>query len=190
MKYSVQFRCKCDMEKSVEAKVNNVKVHLVLKEEGKAKLRNILETKEVKTYGNYKVLRDTFTYIIFPSNGFVNITGIKSLQDIPFNVTNQFCTSFSLVREDIGELTIDNITAVGNFNRRINLEKLHHLANSRKKYFTVHFDRQIFPGAFCKTFGFGTLSVYASGKYVVVGAKCQERIQKLVEEVFALIKTL
>jgi TATA-box binding protein (TBP) (component of TFIID and TFIIIB) len=191
--FSVSSVTKCDMERSVEARVNNVKAHLVLKNEGKLKLQEILNKKEVKTYGNYKVLRDVHTYIIFPSNGFVNITGIKSLQDLPFRVIELFCSTFSVSKEEIGELVVDNITAVGNFNRRVNLEKLQQVANvksAHRSYFTVHFDRHIFPGAFCKTFGFGTLSVYASGKYVVVGAKCQDLVQKLVEKVFALIKTL
>jgi TATA-box binding protein (TBP) (component of TFIID and TFIIIB) len=101
-----------------------------------------------------------------------------------------------LARHDVKSesVVVDNISASGDFRQRVNLTHLQQTLNCRnlkeRNYFTVHFDRNFFPGAFCKTLGFGTITVFPSGKYVVVGAKCLEHITNIHREMTAVIATL
>jgi TATA-box binding protein (TBP) (component of TFIID and TFIIIB) len=173
--------------------INNLKVHIQLTTAGLQHLRTALEFKEVKTHNNFLVVREgVSTYIIFPNKGFINITGIRGFS-ILSSVIPTFCQIFGLERDEISsDVVIDNISAAGNFWQRVNLVHLKSRLNKRgeNNFFSVHFNRNRFPGAFCKTAGFGTLTVFPSGKYVVVGAKCQEHVEKLVRRMFAVIRTL
>ena len=189
------------MEEATRARIYNLKGHIRLTEIGIQKLKTALKTKEVKTHNNFlvvKVKEGGHTYIIFPDVGFINITGVKGFSQVN-SIIPRFCDTFGLSRLEIaGGVEIDNISASGNFQKRVNLEILKSTLNKSKSrgerlgkiVFTVHFDRNFFPGAFCKTRGYGTLTVFQSGKYVVVGAKCQQDLEEIVHEMFAVITTL
>jgi len=175
-------------------KINNLKVHIVLTESGtrKLKLGLFAEGREQK-YSNFAVVRSKHTYIVFTS-GFVNITGIRSFTERP-TVIPLFCQEFGVTTDDIAsDIVIDNISAAGNFQRRVDLKRLQRIVNKRKTqhstFFSVHFDRNFFPGAFCKTRGLGTLTLFPSGKYVVVGSKCLEHVEKIFQQMCVLMPLL
>lgn len=175
--------------------INNVKVHLELNKNCIEHLTQVLETKKGKWYNNFFVYKSGEkkpTFIIFPKRGFVNVTGIKSFAEIPLLIP-LFCEIFHVEERDITSgVTVDNISAAGNFRRRVDLVQLQQHVNKKgeKKYFTVHFDRNFFPGAFCRTSGFGTLTLFPTGKYVLVGVKCLEHAEKTVQAMIAIISTL
>lgn len=180
--------------------VNNLKVHFLLDHSCIHHVTEVLRSREdTVCYNNYFVVKNRFSFIIFPKSGFVNITGIKSFSHLP-EVIPHFCKLFPHVGEKniASEIVIDNISAAGNFGQRVDLVCLQHTVNRSKERggarektcFTVHFDRNFFPGAFCRTRGFGTLTVFPSGKYVVVGAKCLEHVDKVVQQMLVIISTL
>lgn len=178
---------------SLPPTVNNIKVHITLTQTGVQHLKVALRHKSKKTYNNFSVVREGgHTYIIFADKGFVNITGVSSYEQLP-NIIPQFCAAFHLVEQDVASpCVVDNISASGDFKKRCNLVHLQQLLNRRggKNYFTVSFDRNYFPGAFCKTRGFGTLTLFPSGKYVLVGAKCLEHLQQTFQEMCAVMTLL
>jgi TATA-box binding protein (TBP) (component of TFIID and TFIIIB) len=169
--------------------VNNLKTHISLKGENVYQLTQSLERKERKVHNNFSVVNNVYTFIIFPKSGFVNITGIKSFSDLK-NVIPHFCKVFDIKLTEPAELIIDNISAAGSFNRKVNLVRLQEVINSEKTDFSVHYDRNFFSGAFCKAIGFGTVTVFPSGKYVVVGPKCQEHVDSIIQKMDAIIHAL
>jgi len=182
------------MKQGAGPRINNLKVHLVLTESGNEKLKTLLPFKcNSKQYSNFGVVKDRHTYIIF-SNGFVNITGVKDFTELT-EVIPRFCQLFELTRSEIAsDVIVDNISAAGNFQRRVDLTQLQRIVNQRKTqhstFFSVHFDRNFFPGAFCKTRGLGTLTLFPSGKYVVVGSKCLEHVEKIFQQMCVLMPLL
>ncbi len=178
--------------------INNLKVHIVLTEEGTKSLGISLLRKEKKSINNFHVVRDgTFTYIIFPK-GFVNITGIRCVNSLE-RVIPQFCLSFELKKSDIAsEVIIDNISASGNFGRRVDLEALQRTVNCGKrgtKTFSIHVDRNFFPGAFCKTRrtdvkGIGTITLFSSGFFVIVGSSCVQHVETVYQQMAVIMQTL
>lgn len=181
------------MKKTSTPKINNLKVHILLDNSGVTCLRKSLFTTVKKSYNNFSVVKDTFTYIIFPQRGFVNITGIKGFLDI-VRVIPHFCLFFGLDECNIlSDIVVDNISASGNFWQRVNLVQLHQAINKKKVkscFVSCTFDRNRFPGAFCRTRGFGTLTLFPSGKYVVVGAKCQEHVDNIFQQMSVVIAIL
>lgn len=183
-----------DMEGVTRPRINNLKVHVVLTQSGTDQLKKSLLSKEKTTYNNLTVVRQGFTYIVFPEKGFINITGVQSF-DAAQDIIPQLEQVFGLRRFDLAsDIVVDNISAAGDFTTRVNLVQLQKRLNKggeeRNTFFSVHFDRNFFPGAFCKTRGFGTLTVFPSGKYVVVGAKCLEHVEKIVQRMCVTILAL
>ena len=183
------------MNKTSNPQINNLKVHVLLTTSGIHRLKKSLLTVIAKSYNNFSVVKDEFTYILFPKRGFVNITGIRGFVDVN-RVIPHLCLFFSLNRSDIlSDIVIDNISASGNFWQRVNLVNLHKTINKRSSvkrvgFQSCTFDRNRFPGAFCRTYGFGTLTLFPSGKYVVVGAKCQEHVDHIFQQMSAVIAML
>ena len=181
------------MKQTTAPKINNLKAHIVLTESGIYCLEEALRRVEKKCYNNYVVVKDKLTYIIFPKKGFVNITGIKTFSKLP-QVVPEFCAFFDINASDVSNIIVDNVSASGNFLRRVNLANLQKKINGEgfknRKFFSCHFDRNFFPGSFCKTQGFGTLTLFSSGKYVVVGSKCLEQVDRIFQEMSVVISTL
>lgn len=175
---------------STSPKINNLKVHLVLTALGTQHLKKVLVFKEKKSYNNFDVVREGYTYIIFPESGFINITGVKGFSELTL-ITPKFCQVFGLKPSDIAtDVVVDNISASGNFRQRVNLTQLQAVVNAKRSTFSTHFDRNFFPGAFCKTRGLGTLTLFPSGRYVVVGSQCLEQVETIFQEMSAIIKML
>ena len=188
---------------SFSPQINNIKGHITLQGNGITQLRKELEQNNSSVWRkidpkrrkdaekNFIVVKDQHrqTYIIFPHKGFVNITGVKNYSAI-CEVIPKFCETFRLCSSDVSQpvLVIDNISAAGNFHKTVNLSRLQKKINtSEEKLFSVHCNRQYYPGAFCKRKGVGTITVFASGKYVIVGAKCREDVTTLAQLMHAVI---
>ncbi len=179
-------------------RVNNLKVHITLTNVGKEKLFQSLSlpplSENIKFCNNLFVARGINTYIVFPASGYVNITGVKNFSMMDKVIPN-FCSFFQLDKTDVASnVIIDNISATGNFGQKINLTKLKEKfgkaeGQGQEIYLKVSYNRNSFPGAFCRT-QFGTATLFANGKYVLVGIGCQENMTKLFLKMRALIRTL
>jgi TATA-box binding protein (TBP) (component of TFIID and TFIIIB) len=176
--------------------INNIKIRFTVIESQlptlRDEIRKISEVKDKKTFKklhNFIVFRSSFIFTIFFKSGTVNITGIQRLTDIS-QAVSVFCQTFDISRRDIVDsIIIDNITASGSFNRDINLRNLKEKINGGKnesRIKSASFNPNYFPAAFCKTFGIGTILIFGSGKYNIVGAKSQLDVM----EVFNLATTI
>lgn len=176
------------MSEKTAPKINNLKVHILLTEVGTEVLKaSLLARKEKKSYNNFYVVKDGFTYIIFSNKGFVNITGIRGYAQLG-GVIPHFCLVFDLNPSHIcSDIIIDNISAAGNFYQRVNLNILWGRVGD---FFCVSYNRNRFPGAFCKTKKIGTLTLFPSGLYVIVGCKKAEQVEEIYRKMLAIIPTL
>jgi TATA-box binding protein (TBP) (component of TFIID and TFIIIB) len=167
--------------------VNNIKASIRLKDEDIVQLGKILKIKDVTVHKNMLTLRDSYTYVIFPESGFVNICGIKSFDDVP-NVIDKMCKDFSLDKTKLRcEITIDNVCASGDFKREIELcclqEKIY-----CNKGFTVYKNQNYSPSAICKSTSFGTILVFSSGKYIIVGAKTLQDVERIFKDMTQIVE--
>jgi TATA-box binding protein (TBP) (component of TFIID and TFIIIB) len=142
---------------------------------------NELELKEynIKRFHNFFVLRSQYVYIVFYS-GFVNVTGVKAIEEFPISVTN-FLNIFDFENSDIIEPPkIDNLTASGLFN--INPMFLSKLANCFHKedgIVKVTYKPVFFPSVIVKYITIGTIMIYGSGRYNIVGSKSVDCIKEV-----------
>jgi len=158
------------------------------------KRNRLVKKKEVfKQCHNFIVLRGNYVFSVFQKSGAVNITGIPSFDKIS-NAVKTFCRLFGINQEQLTPFIIDNITASGDFNQKVNLSRLKHLINSNDKQSIISsaaFNPQKFAGCICRTFArCGTCTVFRSGKYNIVGATCTEQIQRITKEMIVLIRKL
>lgn len=175
------------MREKTAPRINNVKLHILLTEDGIEILKTSLLKIEKKSFNNFCVVKNGFTYIIFSNKGFVNITGIRGFSQL-VDVVPHFCEVFNLKPSHISsDIVIDNISAAGNFHQRVNLEALWKQVGET---FCVRYNRDRFPGAFCKKKKFGTLTLFPSGLYVIVGCKSATHVQAIYLEMLAFIPTL
>jgi TATA-box binding protein (TBP) (component of TFIID and TFIIIB) len=190
-------------------KINNLKVHIEVNNKCIDRIRKTLKLsgrkwKKSKEFHNFLVIKDKYSYIIFPESknkkgkkkgGYINITGIKSFEDVE-NVIPELCVTFELNRIQVtGEVVIDNVTANGDFGQKLHLPRIQEVINGETEKdgntFSASFDRNYFPGAFCKTFPkIGTILIFPSGKYVIVGSKCVAEVQKVYQMMLAVIQKL
>jgi len=139
---------------------------------------------KVKLYHNFFVLRYKFVYNVFPQSGFVNVTKLKKNTDIHLCV-EKFCEYFSLKRESIsGTLTIDNITLSGKFEKELNLQNI---AERLCPDFQVKYDINFFPGLFMKFSQLGTILLFRTGSYSIVGCKKVSDSQTIFLKLCAII---
>jgi TATA-box binding protein (TBP) (component of TFIID and TFIIIB) len=147
-----------------------------------------------KRHHNFIVFRNDFVFIIFFSSGTVNITGIKGFSHIT-SALQTFCTVFNIKRRHLQDLTVDNVSANGQFSQLLDLAQLKQVINEReekgdKLISSVSYNTNYFPAAFCKTFSIGTILVFNSGRFNIVGAKCQSHIREIYTEMLGIVNSL
>jgi TATA-box binding protein (TBP) (component of TFIID and TFIIIB) len=172
--------------KMEDPKITNIKLHITIKKRGLQKLGESLKTQKFKKFGNYLTIGEKHTYIIFPKPRYINITGVKTLEEIPI-VIPELCRVFKLDSNDVckNTLVVDNICATGDFNKKINLQKIQEQVNEDE--FSVNFNRDYFPGAFFKHYKNGTIVLFASGKYNILGARCPADLDIIFQAMNAII---
>jgi TATA-box binding protein (TBP) (component of TFIID and TFIIIB) len=185
--------------------INNVKVRVKVSKSalsnlklGISKLAKIggytaKKKKIFQQHHNFVVYRGTYTYIVFCGEGTVNITGIPSYGKVKHAV-KYFCQEFNVSRRDLTAPTVDNLTASGNFNVYIDLKILKQIINNQKNTNSLiksaSFNVEHFPACFCRTFSIGTISVFGSGKYNIVGAKCRKHVKDIFQAMTVYISKL
>jgi TATA-box binding protein (TBP) (component of TFIID and TFIIIB) len=171
-------------------KVKNIKGHVQVSRLAVNQLTLSLKGKRFKQYHNFLCVYDRYTYIIFPKRMYVNITGVKNFEELPSVIPN-FCKDFNI---DIGliesNFVIDNLTASGHFGKSLNLADIQEYLNEGESPpFTVSYDRDIFPGAYCKH-RLGTISLFATGRFNILGVKCSQEIEEVFTSMLAITNKL
>lgn len=163
--------------------IKNLKGHFKLKEIVKKKtFFNILSENEkisqLFTKVNFSIFRDShhrkIAFTIFHNSPHVNITGISTWKELGAALSR----FNKQLQQDIKieNVIIDNITAVGSIwkkeQKSINLIQIEekvltlNLPNT-----TVSLRPEFFPGAVIRVVGSGTVILFSSGKYIIVGVK-------------------
>jgi TATA-box binding protein (TBP) (component of TFIID and TFIIIB) len=193
---------------TIPPKVNNIKIRLTVCPSAIPRLKKSIgrldgdsgdnlgqDRKRIfKRHHNFIVFRNDFVFIIFFGSGTVNITGIKSFSHIT-EALQTFCTTFHTRRRHIQGLTVDNVSANGQFSHLVDLVQLKQVINQRedkgdKLISSVSFNTNYFPAAFCKTFSIGTILVFNSGRFNIVGAKCQSHVLEIYTEMLSVVNSL
>lgn len=152
--------------------INNVKISI------QSKVKIILNHKadeHTKLHGNYAVIRLNFVYIVYFS-GWVNITGIRGKTLIP-EAVKELLMFTNLTHCDIHDITIDNISAAGSFGKHLTIRFIKKSLELIKCQTVFDYKPGKFSGASIK-FGKrnGTINLFTSGKYTIVGANTEERV--------------
>ena len=159
--------------------ISHIKAHIDLKglDACISQLKQSLGDKEKKKKHNFFIVKERFTYMIYDKRGYINIANIKHWDEL-LNVARVFATSFRLDEEKLtsDRLQVDNITASGDFCRKINLLELNKHFCEKRADLTFpnaiyQYRRNRFPAAFIKTRQCGTVILHSSGRYCIVGAK-------------------
>lgn len=170
----------------ITSEVNNIKASCKVKNSDVgAKLKEFSINSSLVTLkkSNFFVLRDKFVYIIFYT-GHINITGIKAFHEI-----NQSKGEIKAhLNLDIGEPRIDNITLSGSVKGKVNLFSFSSILQQNRLDFG--FNPHKFPGLnFRPTSCPGTVVLFSSGKFILVGIKCQANITRVIDEFGRLFQT-
>jgi len=164
-----------------------VKIHVKFNEDLKKYCQSIQNSdKTYKKTSSFIVLRlPPFVHTCF-FNGFVNITGIKNIDQISDAISS---LKEHLNSDEILEPIIDTISS--SWPKTIHLKKvnLHRIINSALKHPSVlstKYNRERFPALFIKT-NFGTILWFASPAIVAVGSKKLQDLTTLKELIDTII---
>ena len=143
----------------------------------------------VKVYQNFFVLHNKFTYIIFKKSRannvvHINITKVKNFKEIK-NSIKHLQTILQISRAFIVKSFIDNITITGKLATEISLTK-YIAVNS---HFTIKYSPEKFPGLFVKIKTLGSIILFSSGSFIILGAKSKKKLLKLIDIVKISTKT-
>lgn len=121
-----------------------------------------------KITNSYIILKSIYTFTIYYKSNLVNITGIPNFQAIPLAL-QQFHMLAATFLDFECSVAIDNSTANGQFNNKINFNVLN-------KHYPIRYNPSLFPGAFLILPNKKRIILFKSGKYVIVGCKSQDQI--------------
>lgn len=168
-----------------EFKITNIKLSVkttfVRLDTVKTHLQN--KKNSVKSYPNFLVIKNKFTYVYFKSKdqkiNHLNITNVDSFKNIDSSINHilKKLPKKSKVKEIYR--SIDNITASLNLNRKVCLqEALKHFINVCE----ISYNSEKFPGAFLK-FEKGTIILFHTGKCIFIGCKRLESLKYLEKQI-------
>ena len=178
----------------MEPVIRNIKLSFKVKKNQLQSLKKTLERLLVRSptlfiqKQNFVLCKLSVSFSIFITSGHINATGIKRFEDIN-RCFQLFHSMFKVSRKNTFKFQVDNITASGNWGEKIKLDKLKQIINSEKNAdVLVSFDSNRFPGAFIKFKNMGTLSIFKSGKYNIVGAKNHTQIDNIFQLTWKILQ--
>ncbi|ASJ15076.1 TBP family protein [Thermococcus radiotolerans] len=128
-------------------------------------------------HGGYLKLDNGLTVTIYRSGKYI-IPGIKRLEDIEtsFRGLVKYLAPY-IDPSKVQKPQIRNLVISGDFHRTFALETL------ALKLPNVEYNPEQFPGLIVKLRGSITLLLFSSGRFVIVGAKSLEEVEKAIEKV-------
>ena len=168
MQYS--FKSCCSEHKM---KIKNIKVRFIFE-------KDVIE----KTNGQVIWRNGKSTFSIYRnSTKFINVTGIKSLQEIK----QQKLAMEKLFKQDIISVKIDNIFYSKKDNKNIDMHLLYNYLKGRKDFF-CSYNIELFAGMYLHPSNkvYPTILLFRTGSYTLMGCKSL----KLILEVEKYVKDL
>lgn len=144
------------------------------------------EEENISYYSNFLVYRKKFVHTLFYS-GFANITKIPSY-DLIQEAVREFRALAGLKIGEVENYKVDTTTSSGHFGQKLNLRLVRKSLDLRRYDVIFSYKPSKFAGASIK-FGkqyscrrkFGTITVFQSGAFTIVGAKSSERVEEIYE---------
>ena len=171
--------------------IKNIKIHFQSLYKAISVIKQVLEDKltsgehTIKKHNNFYVYREKYVYIIFPKRGYINCTKLSSYQDIKPAI-DHFYTKFNIEKYDYF-FKIDNIQASGQMIwKTIDLNKFKLYVNQKTNAKAVY-NPSHFPGLNIRVPNKGTIILFSSGKYTIVGSKEENDISIVFRGGFLLI---
>jgi TATA-box binding protein (TBP) (component of TFIID and TFIIIB) len=173
------------------SKIKNIKGHFKVKYDYRSlldqRLSELIFHTWVIPYHNFTVFKKSannlYTYIVFPKNGYINVTGIKSYSQICSAIEN-FCNVFHFSKQHVHSFSVDNITASGQLLFELDLSKV----SETFSVYCTRYDVNIFPGLLIKVQNLGTITLFSSGKYTIVGVKCIRQLAQISQLVLTALE--
>lgn len=179
---------------SDEPVLRNIKVHFRVKTAKLPKFKIRIEELDaclrLNRHVNFFVFKKSalceplFTYTFFPTNGYINSTGLRSFANLS-QCLAECAGVLHLSVADFHDFKIDNITASGAFETALNLGPL--TSFLQKCDYSCQSSNN-FPGIVLRFPGRGTILLFSSGKYTIVGLKCLHSGVLIVRAVRAAIQ--
>jgi len=138
---------------------------------------------QIRLHHNFAIIR-IGRYVYSPNySGFINITGIKNLDEIDIAIR----TIYTLLdityptSKDVLQYRVDNISASGSFGWAIALHRIQSFLELHPEYpASCRYRRHYFPGATVRYHnGGGSAIFFTSGKFTIVGAKTEQQVQRI-----------
>lgn len=118
----------------------------------------------------YKPFKELNLSVLVPSSGKITIVGGRSKQEL-LSASRDFIESIKKfgvkVDKKSSEILIQNILAIYNLNREIDLHSL----SVELGLESVEYEPEQFPGLIYRGIGTTTISIYRTGKIAIMGAK-------------------
>lgn len=141
---------------------------------------------EYTQYVNFIVIRFGYTYTIYYGSGKIGISGLLSeSEDVIDQSMMTLCVLLKLKLNLFHFVSVDNFCATGAFNREINLMQLHKVAKQNKvpiPLLSYVYRNAKFPAFVTRTSRNTYVSLFKSGKFVVLGAKSRDDIRQAIED--------
>lgn len=163
--------------------LKNVKGHFKIPAVSEQLLKERLKKSDnIKFTNNFcslKVNGSTLTYVIFYKAKYINVTGISSvalLDESPYILAQILKLPYTLLFDVKCE--VDNMTFSGTFGKCLNLSEI--ARKLQAKNFTLRYNPTVFPGLYIKIPPRGSILVFISGKYSIIGVTCKNQAQEIV----------
>lgn len=170
-----------------EPQIKNIKLSLFVRNDNIQQIdkSRFISSKKINNFWVLTIKRKSkVKFIYFPPN-FINITGIKAIRDI-FVDLKLLLKSLNLSLKSIRKISIDNITASGKFKHRIEIPKT---ARNLASVYYVRSNPDIYPGLHLKISNLGSILLFSSGKYSIVGVKCMQSAKTIAAIALNAIKS-
>ena len=145
-------------------------------EENKRRVRNLTSGDKcsVKHHANFTVLKSEFTFVVFWTAGFVNVTKVRRLDQLNTSVVREFGNITGIFSAN--SPIVDSIHAKGSVTLTHPLRTLHESAIQLG--FNAELRPSYFSGLIVRS-AEGTLIVFQSGKYFILGSKTVDNTEKV-----------
>jgi TATA-box binding protein (TBP) (component of TFIID and TFIIIB) len=117
------------------------------------------------------------------------VTGVKTFEDLNL-ARKAFAACLKLKENVLSEIIIDNLTHSGDFSERVNVDLTINKLRNESNIERVRYNSEIFPGAFVRVKSGGTLILFSTGRYTIIGTKCHQQAQNIRNQVCANIVPL
>jgi TATA-box binding protein (TBP) (component of TFIID and TFIIIB) len=141
----------------------------------------------VKELHNFAVVRTQCFVYTLNFSGFVNITKLRSSSQIHQAIAKLHKLIHLPAR--CYDYAIDNITASGAFGHYIPLHKLIQVITQPFPA-RLTYRPNYFSGASLKYDGGGTIILFTTGTYIIVGARCRAKIQHIYKETLKILMSM